>query len=228
VTKPFSFEGKRRMKHAEEGIEELKRRVDTLITIPNDRLLEIVEKRTSILDAFTIADDVLRQGVQGISNTITETGLINVDFADVKTIMYEQGLAHMGIGSSSGDDRAIDATNQAIHSPLLETSIKGSKGILLNIRGGKSLGMMEIQQAADLVYREADPDANIIMGAVIDESLKDEITVTVIATGFESFKPEVKADPKNLKTEAPKVQQVEAEQSEDDTFDIPTFLRKKR
>lgn len=231
VTKPFSFEGKRRMKHAEEGIEELKRRVDTLITIPNDRLLEIVEKRTSILDAFTIADDVLRQGVQGISNTITETGLINVDFADVKTIMYEQGLAHMGIGSSSGDDRAIDATNQAIHSPLLETSIKGSKGILLNIRGGKSLGMMEIQQAADLVYREADPDANIIMGAVIDESLKDEITVTVIATGFDSYKPEVKPEVKSNRTttnETVRVQPTEADPEDEDTFDIPTFLRKKR
>jgi cell division protein FtsZ len=232
VTKPFSFEGKRRMKHAEEGIEELKkRRVDTLITIPNDRLLEIVEKRTSILDAFTIADDVLRQGVQGISNTITETGLINVDFADVKTIMFEQGLAHMGIGASSGEDRAIDATNQAIHSPLLETSIKGSKGILLNIRGGKSLGMMEIQQAADLVYREADPDANIIMGAVIDESLKDEITVTVIATGFDSVKPEVKIEPKikqPIKNETVRVQPTEADPAEDDTFDIPTFLRKKR
>ena len=145
--------------------------------------------------------------------------------------MYEQGLAHMGIGSSSGDDRAIDATNQAIHSPLLETSIKGSKGILLNIRGGKSLGMMEIQQAADLVYKEADPEANIIMGAVIDESLKDEITVTVIATGFESFKPEVKPEVKvniPIKNETVRVQPAEADSTDEDTFDIPTFLRKKR
>lgn len=236
VTKPFSFEGKRRMKHAEEGIQELKKCVDTLITIPNDRLLEIVEKRTSILDAFTIADDILRQGVQGISNTITETGLINVDFADVKTIMFEQGLAHMGIGTSSGDDRAIEATNQAIHSPLLETSIAGSQGILLNIRGGKSLSMMEIQEAANLVHDEAHPDANIIMGAVIDESLKDEITVTVIATGFESNQV-VKTEEVILKkTETPKVKQVDVESldeiesqpEEDDSFDIPTFLRKKR
>lgn len=229
VTKPFSFEGKRRMKHAEEGIEELKERVDTLITIPNDRLLEIVEKRTSILDAFTIADDVLRQGVQSISNAITEPGLINVDFADVKTVMYEQGLAHMGMGLSSGDDRAIEATNQAIHSPLLETSINGSKGILLNFRGGKTMGMIEIQQAADLVQQEADPDALIIVGAVIDESMKEEISVTVIATGFDVTKTEAKCDAKQAYRPAHKQAPV-AEQDEEDeeTFDIPTFLRKKR
>lgn len=184
VTKPFTFEGKRRRAHAEKGIEELKKRVDTLVTIPNDRLLQVVERRTSIVEAFKIADDILRQGVQGISDLITTPGLVNLDFADVKTVMYERGLAHMGIGKASGENRAIEAARQATHSPLLETTINGSKGVLLNITGGNSLSLHEVTEAAEIVSESADVDANIIFGAVIDETLKDEIRITVIATGF--------------------------------------------
>ncbi|MDR5658038.1 cell division protein FtsZ [Serpentinicella sp. ANB-PHB4] len=185
VTKPFMFEGKRRMKNAEAGIQELKNKVDTLVTIPNDRLLQIVEKKTSMLDAFKIADDVLKQGVQGISDLIAVPGLVNLDFADVKTIMLEQGLAHMGIGRASGENRAVEASKQAIQSPLLETSIEGAKGVLLNITGGSNLSLFEVNEAAELVTQAADDDANIIFGAVINEELKDEIIITVIATGFE-------------------------------------------
>ncbi len=175
VTKPFMFEGRRRMLHAEKGVEELKSRVDTLVTIPNDRLLQVVEKKTSIMDAFKIADDVLRQGIQGISDLIAVPGLVNLDFADVKTIMLEQGLAHMGIGRASGENRAVEAAKQAIHSPLLETSIEGAKGVLLNITGGSNLGLFEVNEAADLIKQAVDPDANIIFGAVVDESLKDDM-----------------------------------------------------
>lgn len=185
VTKPFIFEGKQRMINAEMGISELKSRVDTLVTIPNDRLLQVVEKRTSMLEAFKIADDVLRQGVQGISDLIAVPGLVNLDFADVRTIMKEKGLAHMGIGKGSGDNRATDAAKQAIQSPLLETTIEGAKGVLLNITGGANLGLFEVNEAAELVSQAADPDANIIFGAVIDEALEDEIRIIVIATGFE-------------------------------------------
>ena len=167
VTKPFSFEGKRRMMHAEIGIAELKDKVDTLVTIPNDRLLQVIEKRTSILEAFKIADDVLKQGVQGISDLIAVPGLVNLDFADVKTIMFEQGLAHMGVGRASGEHRATEAAKQAIQSPLLETSIEGAKGVLLNITGGPNLGLFEVNEAAELVAQSADPEANIIFGAVI-------------------------------------------------------------
>jgi cell division protein FtsZ len=185
VTKPFTFEGKRRLQHAERGIESLKNTVDTLVTIPNDRLLQIAEKRTSILDAFRIADDILRQGVQGISDLIAVPGLINLDFADVKTIMLDTGLAHMGVGRASGEKRAEEAAKQAIHSPLLETSIEGAKGVLLNITGGPDLALSEVDMAAEIVQKSVDPDANIIFGAVIDENLKDEIFIAVIATGFE-------------------------------------------
>ncbi|HZK34673.1 MAG TPA: cell division protein FtsZ, partial [Bacillota bacterium] len=192
VTKPFIFEGKQRMINAERGINDLKGRVDTLVTIPNDRLLQVVEKRTSMLDAFKVADDVLRQGVQGISDLIAVPGLVNLDFADVRTIMKEKGLAHMGIGKGNGDNRATDAAKQAIQSPLLETTIEGAKGVLLNITGGANLGLFEVNEAAELVSQAADPDANIIFGAVIDEALEDEIRIIVIATGFESapHKPE--------------------------------------
>lgn len=185
VTKPFTFEGKRRMFHADSGISELKGKVDTLVTIPNDRLLQVVEKRTSIVDAFKMADDVLKQGVQGISDLIAIPGLVNLDFADVKTIMFERGLAHMGVGNASGEDRAQEAARQAIHSPLLETTINGAKGVLLNITGGPSLGLFEVNEAAEIISEAADPDANIIFGAVIDENLKDELRITVIATGFD-------------------------------------------
>lgn len=184
VTKPFPFEGKRRMAQAEAGIEELRQNVDTLIVIPNEKLLQVVEKQTSIMDAFRMSDDVLRQGVQGISDLITIPGLVNLDFADVKTIMLDAGVAHIGIGRASGEHRAQEAARQAIHSPLLETSIEGAGGVLLNITGGKDLGLLEISEAADLVQKSVDADANIIFGAVIDEKLENEIVITVIATGF--------------------------------------------
>ncbi|MGB9792179.1 MAG: cell division protein FtsZ, partial [Thermacetogeniaceae bacterium] len=182
VTRPFTFEGRRRASQAERGIQELKSKVDTLITIPNDRLLQVVDRNTSINDAFRIADDVLRQGVQGISDLIAVPGLINLDFADVKTIMSETGSALMGIGSARGENRAAEAARMAISSPLLETSIEGAKGVLLNITGGPDLSLFEVNEAAEIISQAADPDANIIFGAVIDENLKDEVRVTVIAT----------------------------------------------
>lgn len=185
VTKPFPFEGKRRMNQADNGINELKETVDTLITIPNEKLLQVVEKTTSVTDAFKMADDVLRQGVQGISDLITVPGLVNLDFADVKTIMLDAGIAHMGIGRASGEHRAQEAARQAIHSPLLETSIEGAGGVLINVTGGRDLGLLEINEAAELVQKSVDPEANIIFGAVIDENITDEIVITVIATGFE-------------------------------------------
>ena len=184
VTKPFPFEGKRRMMQAEAGIEELRQNVDTLIIIPNEKLLQVVEKQTSIMDAFKMSDDVLRQGVQGISDLITIPGLVNLDFADVKTIMLDAGVAHIGIGRASGEHRAQEAARQAIHSPLLETSIEGAGGVLLNVTGGKDLCLLEISEAADLVQKSVDADANIIFGAVIYEKLENEIVITVIATGF--------------------------------------------
>lgn len=186
VTKPFTFEGRRRLQQAERGIAQLKEKVDTLIVIPNDRLLQVIEKRTSMLDAFRMADDVLRQGVQGISDLITVPGLINLDFADVRTIMTDAGSALMGIGRASGDDRAPKAARQAVSSPLLEASIEGAKGILLNITGSSNLGLFEVNEAAEIIAEAADPEAMIIFGAVIDETLQDEIRVTVIATGFDA------------------------------------------
>lgn len=185
VTKPFAFEGKVRMKNAEQGIKDLKTKVDTLITIPNDRLLQIVQKNTSMLEAFSIADDVLKQGIESISDLIAAPGLINLDFADVQSIMKEKGLAHMGMGKSQGENRAIEAATQAIQSPLLETSIKGAKGVLLNITGGANLGLFEINEASTLVQESCDSEANIIFGATIKEDLKDDLVITVIATGFE-------------------------------------------
>lgn len=185
VTKPFSFEGQRRRKVAELGIQELKEKVDTLITIPNDRLLQVIDKKTSLFDAFGVVDDVLRQGVQGISDLITLHGIINVDFADVKAIMQDAGSALMGIGRGTGDNRAIEAARSAIESPLLELSIDGAKGILFNITGGTDLGMYEIDEAAKAITEAADPDANIIFGAIIDEAMQGEVKITVIATGFE-------------------------------------------
>jgi cell division protein FtsZ len=224
VTKPFLFEGKQRMLNAERGISELKERVDTLVTIPNDRLLQVVEKRTSIVDAFRIADDVLRQGVQGISDLIAVPSLINLDFADIRTIMNEKGLAHMGIGKGSGENRATDAAKQAIHSPLLETTIEGARGVLLNITGGANLGLFEINEAAELVAQAADPSATIIFGAGIDESLEDEIRITVIATGFEKKKSAAEERKKVDRVFEPTVQQ----DIDEDDLDIPTFLRRNR
>ena len=184
VTKPFKFEGLRRQKAAEEGIAALQSKVDTLITIPNERLMHVVDKKTAITDAFKIADDVLRQGVQGISDLIVYPGLINLDFADVKTIMSGQGAALMGIGFGNGDTRAADAARSAVASPLLETTIAGAKGILLNVTGGPDLTLYEVNEAAQLVSESADPDAQIIFGTVIDENMKGEVKITVIATGF--------------------------------------------
>ncbi len=184
VTKPFAFEGRKRAQQAEQGIESLRDHVDTLIVIENDRLLQVVERNTSVVDAFRMADDVLRQGVQGITDLITVPGLVNLDFADVRTIMREAGSALMGIGSARGDNRAAEAARSAVSSPLLESSIDGATGILLNITGGPDVGLFEVNEAAEVVTSAADPNANIIFGAVIDESLGDEVRVTVIATGF--------------------------------------------
>lgn len=219
VTKPFTFEGKNRMMQAEKGIEDLKTKVDTLVTIPNDRLLQVAEKKTSLEDAFKIADDVLLQGVQGISDLIAVPGLINLDFADVSTIMENKGLAHMGIGRASGENRASEAAQKAIQSPLLETSIQGAKGVLLNITGGSQLGLFEVNEAAELVAQAADPDVNLIFGAVIDDSLQDEIKITVIATGFDAV--EIQSFDE-LETAFNK----NASQFSKDDLDIPTFLRK--
>lgn len=227
VTKPFTFEGRKRMKHAEEGINALKQKVDTLVTIPNDRLLQIVEKKTSMVEAFKIADDVLRQGVQGISDLIAVPGLVNLDFADVKTIMMETGLAHMGIGIASGENRAKEAAKQAIQSPLLETSIEGAKGVLLNITGGPNLSLFEVNEAAEFIYEAADPDANIIFGAVIDENLQDEIKITVIATGFEKKVAETVAKkPESVQGTVNRQNvHVDVETIDLDRLDIPAFLR---
>jgi cell division protein FtsZ len=184
VTRPFSFEGRQRTLNADKGIAQLKDNVDTLVVIPNDRLLMVVGKGTSILDAFRMSDDVLRQGIQGISDLIAVPSLINLDFADVKTVMENSGVAHMGIGLGSGENRALDAAKQAVHSPMLETSIDGAKAVLFNITGGSNMSLLEVTEAAELVQQSADPDANLIFGAGIDETLGDTIRMTVIATGF--------------------------------------------
>src|ERR687885_1965173 len=185
VTRPFMFEGSQRGRQAEDGIQRLREQVDTLIVIPNEKLLGIVERRTSILDAFREADNVLRQGVQGITDLITIPGLINLDFADVRTIMHDAGSALMGIGSASGENRAAEAARAAISSPLLEQPVDGATGILLNITGGRDLGLFEVNEAAEIVNAASDPNSNIIFGAVIDEQMGDEVRVTVIATGFD-------------------------------------------
>ncbi|MBO1005519.1 cell division protein FtsZ [Pseudogracilibacillus auburnensis] len=238
VTRPFSFEGIRRQKQANAGIDALKASVDTLIVIPNDRILEIVDKNTPMLEAFREADNVLRQGVQGISDLIAKPGLINVDFADVKTIMYDKGSALMGIGVATGENRAVEAAKKAISSPLLETSIDGAQGILMNISGGPSLSLFEVQEAADLVTSAADDEVNVIFGNVINENLKEEVIVTVIATGFdETEKKKKQSIPRPTNTfkqhaatqekEQRRVEQPieESFNHDEDTLDIPTFLR---
>ena len=186
ITKPFSFEGVRRKLVAEQYSEQLKEKCDTLITIPNDRLREVVDKKTSILDAFRVVDDVLRQGVQGISDLITVPGLINLDFADVKTIMRDAGSSMMGIGIGTGENRAVEAARAAVMSPLLEVNIQGARGILFNVTGGSDLGLFEVNEAAEVIKEAADPEANIIFGTVIDDRMRDEVKVTVIATGFDA------------------------------------------
>lgn len=232
VTKPFTFEGRKRQQHAEKGIEDLKSKVDTLVTIPNDRLLQISDKKTTMSDAFMMADEVLKQGIQGISDLISVPNLINLDFADVKTIMFDKGIAHMGIGIASGDNRAVDAAKQAITSPLLETSIEGAKSVLLNITGGKDLGIFEVNEAADIIRQSVDSEANIIFGAGIDESMSDEIKITVIATGFEDSpiknkstmnqKTGIFGAKKEAEPEEPRRREVPVED-----LDIPIFLRKR-
>ncbi|AHF07711.1 cell division protein FtsZ [Desulfitobacterium metallireducens] len=223
VTRPFTFEGRKRAMQAEKGIAELKSKVDTLITIPNDRLLQVVDKNTTIHEAFRIADDVLRQGVQGISDLIAVPGLINLDFADVKTIMRNTGSALMGIGQASGENRASDAARKAISSPLLETSIEGAKGVLLNITGGQNLTLFEVNEASEIIAEAADPEANIIFGAVIDETLKEEVRVTVIATGFDQTQSSFG---KTGTTAEQVIRPVAAASS--DELDIPEFLRRRR
>ena len=235
VTKPFTFEGKKRLAQAERGIESLKGKVDTLIVIPNDKLLQIIDRKTSMSEAFMLADDVLRQGVQGISDLITVTGTVNLDFADVKTIMLNTGMAHMGTGRASGENKAEDAAKQAIQSPLLETSIEGARGVIINITGGEELGLQEVNTAAELIQRSVDPEANIIFGTVIDPNMEDEIQITVIATGFEQEE--------NNKTTTPglesltskpwekKVNSIPSSQdlsSSQNDLDIPSFLRKNK
>ncbi|MGD9901207.1 MAG: cell division protein FtsZ [Spirochaetales bacterium] len=184
VTKPFAFEGRVRMQNAEQGMENLKKHVDTLVVIPNDKLLKIVPKGTSIVEAFRHADDVLRQGIQGISDLIVNPSLINLDFADVKTIMKNKGFAHMGIGKSKGENKTHEAVRSAVYSPLLETKIEGATGVLLNIKGGLDLPLDEVYEAAELVREVVDPDCNIIFGAAIDENMDEEVEITIIATGF--------------------------------------------
>jgi cell division protein FtsZ len=243
VTKPFTFEGARRQRVAEVGIEELKDKVDTLITIPNDRLLQIIDKKTSLMDAFGIVDDVLRQGVQGISDLITLHGLINVDFADVRTIMADAGSALMGIGHGTGDNRAVEAARAAIDSPLLELSINGAKGILFNITGGPDLSMYEIDEAAKLITEAADPDANIIFGSIIDEALTGEVKITVIATGFDGVNERrVKSiqrqalEPTGYRSQSRDAsvseptqqwQPTPIMQEDEDELEVPAFIRRK-
>ena len=222
VTKPFAFEGKRRRAAAEKGIEFLTQKVDTIIVIPNDKLLQVVDKKCSLSDAFGKADDVLRQGIKGISDLIQIPGLINLDFADVKTIMTEQGEALMGIGIATGENRAADAAKMAINSPLLETSIDGAKGILLNISGSANLSLFEINEAAEIISEAADPDANIIFGSVIDESLGDKVQITVVATGFNSNAKSVPEFGKTTTTSRP----ASTTTTNSGIPDIPVFMKR--
>jgi len=242
VTRPFTFEGRKRAAQAEQGIAALKEKVDTLIVIPNDRLLEIVDKKTPMLEAFREADNVLRQGVQGISDLIAVPGLINLDFADVKTIMTERGSALMGIGIATGENRAAEAAKKAIMSPLLETSIEGARGVLMNITGGTNLSLYEVNEAADIVASASDIEVNMIFGAVINENLKEEIMVTVIATGFQD-KPQQQQPPQpnNRRQGGVQSQQQQQQETPAETqqrvnnlrpfggqpgdLEVPTFLR---
>ncbi|MEK9129805.1 MAG: cell division protein FtsZ [Patescibacteria group bacterium] len=251
VTKPFSFEGAQRKEIAEKGLKELLDKIDTIITIPNDRILQIVDKKTSLLDSFEIVNNILKQGVQGISDIITVPGLINVDFADVKAIMKDAGSALMGIGKASGENRATKAAQSAIDSPLLELSIEGARGILFTITGGSDLTMYEVSEAAKVITESADPEAKIIFGAIIDEALKDEIKITVIATGFNqeksSYESKVDVSPTAFHSISNKVFDVEKrikvntppqvsstpstfsdkDQDKNDELEIPAFIRKK-
>lgn len=243
VTKPFAFEGAKRREIADKGMENLKQHVDTIIAIPNDRILQIIDKKTSLLDAFKTVDDVLRQGVAGISDLITTPGMINVDFADVRAVMQNAGSALMGIGRGTGENRALDAARSAIDSPLLEISIDGARGVLFNITGGKDLGMYEVDDAAKFITKSVDPEAKIIFGAVIDEEMDEEIKITVIATGFdESYKrPEITPTRMEEPEPVPEIRKpafnsrmIEEEplsedkpEEQQDELEIPAFIRKK-
>ena len=249
VTRPFTFEGRKRTKNAQVGIDAMRQAVDTLIIIPNDRLLGVVGKKTPMLEAFREADNVLRQGVQGISDLIAVPGLINLDFADVKTIMSNQGTALMGIGVAEGEGRAIEAVRQAISSPLLETSISGAKGVLMNITGGSDLSLFEVQEAADIVASASDDDLNMIFGSIINENLKNKIIVTVVATGFDALDipslnpsqtPSIDKVPKRRREIEKPMGQVYQQRREevsplsgvnrkvDDSLDTPAFLRNRK
>ena len=250
VTKPFKFEGSKRAAHAELGIEYLESYVDSLVIVPNDKIVANADATTTMREAFAMADDVLRQGVQGISDIISDAALINLDFADVKTVMGDRGVAHMGIGKASGEDRVLHAIENAIKSPLLETDVKGAKAVLLNITGGYDLGMLEANEAAEMISKEADPDAIIIFGAAVKENIEDEITITVIATGFDEKREKIDKVGDDLEIELPKAPPViegiedkdavtnedgirESEITIDDTLDssegifaVPNFLKK--
>ena len=232
VTKPFEFEGRRRMQQAEDGIEKLRAEVDTLLVVPNEKLLQVVERRESVLEAFRKADDILRQGVQGITDLITVPGLINLDFADVQTVMRDAGSALMGIGSATGESRAAEAAKEAITSPLLESQIEGATGMLINVTGGEDLGLFEVHEAADLVVQTADSGANIIFGAVIDPAIHEEVRVSVIATGFEGFEllarrpAEVRRRSRRRELSIGDRERRELEVAEDE-IDVPSFLRRR-
>jgi len=224
VTKPFAFEGRRRADQAEAGIQNLRDRVDTLIVIENDRLLQVVEKKTPVTEAFRIADDILRQGVQGITDLITVPGIVNLDFADVRTIMRDAGSALMGIGVASGENRAAEAARTAVSSPLLEQSVDGATGILLNVTGGSELGLFEVNEAAEVVTGAADQNANVIFGAVIDDSLGDEVRVTVIATGFGAQRRRRRIEAAQPAAAMSGGEEQPPERSDVD-LEIPSFLR---
>ena len=226
VTRPFGFEGRKRAEQAQTGITNLRDKCDTLIVIPNDRLLQVVEKRTSVIEAFRMADDVLRQGVQGITDLITIPGLVNLDFADVRTIMNDAGSALMGIGEADGESRAAEAARVAVSSPLLEASVEGATGILLNITGGSDLGLFEVNEAAEVVTGAADANANIIFGAVIDENLAGRVRVTVIATGFDRS---LRRDRRDRVSEEPQREPASTERFEvpADVLEVPSFLRRR-
>jgi cell division protein FtsZ len=225
VTRPFAFEGRKRAEQAERGIDQLRDRVDTLIVIENDRLLQVVERQTSVVDAFRMADDILRQGVQGITDLITEPGLVNLDFADVRTIMRDAGSALMGIGSASGENRAAEAARTAVSSPLLEASIEGATGILLNVTGGSDIGLFEVNEAAEVVTGAADQNANVIFGAVIDDSIGDEVRVTVIATGFGGTARRRRRREAEHAAPIPAAAATEGFDVSHEVLDVPSFLR---
>jgi cell division protein FtsZ len=227
VTKPFVFEGRRRAQQAEMGIDTLRDRVDTLIVIENNRLLQVVEKKSTVVEAFRMADDILRQGVQGITDLITVPGLVNLDFADVRTIMREAGSALMGIGEAVGENRAAEAARAAVSSPLLETSIEGATGILLNITGGPDIGLFEVNEAAEVVTSAADQNANVIFGAVIDDAAGDAVRVTVIATGFGATRRRRRGTVAEAPIPSPAVTGSSAFEIPDEALDVPSFLRDK-